>query len=190
MFSPHVQWHFVCLLLFCTFFLYTLSRGGYPGGTLSRPPHVLNGIFAPETVDALYNDANLHDTIIKLADTLASTSVKYGESYKSEGLEGFGHDLAKEVARMKGVRGLKQRSKFMSQNRYRNRRRGLLDDLGNLFKGNLSAIGGGNNGDAGNDQGGILSGLGDLFQQGLSNITGSLVDGLAMPAFFLGIGVG
>lgn len=181
MFAPKTVWYLPFALLLVTFLLYAsiglwfnewISSGYY-----YRQPHALDGILAPETIDALYDDERLHRALISLTDAVAKASTNYGETFNSKGLQDFGKNLGEEVGRMKTTRVSRKK-------------RGFLEDLGNLFSGGTSN-GQQGGGDILSSLGSLLGGnstggLGGLLSQGLSGI----VDGLAMPAFFLGIGLG
>ncbi|KAJ4288941.1 hypothetical protein N0V90_011282 [Kalmusia sp. IMI 367209] len=178
MFSSKAGWHLPFALLTVTFLFYVsvaIWFTGWLSASQARPPHALDGILSPETIDALYEDARLHRTILELTEAVAKASVSYGENYQSGGLKDFGKSLTAEATRMKAANVPSQRKRQflgIGQGQKDETQGGILSGLTGLLGGNGTA------------------GLGDLFQQGLSGITGSIVDGLATPAYFLGIGLG
>jgi hypothetical protein len=157
-------------------------------GFEQRHGNVLYEVVSPATVDALREDRRLHNAILSLTEYLANTSENLGRQYGSQGLRDFGQNLTAELTRIHA--------------RPPPKKRGFLDDLGNLFKG---GGGGGDGQPAQNDTGGILSGIGEalgigggnssgglggLLSGGLASLGDSIIGGLATPALFLGIGVG
>jgi hypothetical protein len=196
-------WHLPFALLVVTFFLYIplgLWFSEWLTASQARPGHVLDVILSPETIDALYEDARLHHAILDLTESVAKASLRYGDSLESGGLKHFGRSLSAEIARRKAADEPTQKKRQLFGGGGDGR--GLLSGLTDLLGG-----GGGGNENATKDGegsgGGIISGLssllggsgnatsiGDLFQEGLSGITGSIVGGLATPAYFLGIGIG
>lgn len=172
--SSKAGWHLPFALLTVTILLYVslgLWFSEWLKASQARPAHALDGILSPETIDALYEDARLHHAVLELTDTVAKASMTYGNSLESDGLKDFGKSLSAEVARIKSAdRSIQNKRQLL----------GGGDDGGGLLSGLMGILGGSGN----------ATSLGDLFQQGLSGITGSIVDGLATPAYFLGIGLG
>ncbi|KAF2732936.1 hypothetical protein EJ04DRAFT_578009 [Polyplosphaeria fusca] len=156
---------------------------------LERPSDgAFRDVLSPTTIDALRGDARLHHALLSLTEYVATTSEKLGKQYGSEGLESFGRNLTEELTRIYA--------------RPSPKKRGFLEDLGNLITGG----GNGNNQQPqGDTRGNLLeeignalgiggdgnnTGLGGLLQGGLSSLGDSIIGGLATPALFLGIGVG
>ncbi|KAF9729295.1 hypothetical protein PMIN04_009289 [Paraphaeosphaeria minitans] len=197
-FSPSkAGWHLPFAFLTAAFILYILLGLVFTqwlANSQARPAHALDNFLSPETIDALYDDARLHDAILELTKTVAKISLSYGDRLESGGLENFGKSLSAEVVRIRAVEKPRRKKRQFS---------GSKQDGGGLFSGLASVFGGGD-ADDGNETGvGLLSGLssllggngnatslGDLFNEGLSGITDGIVGGLATPAYFLGIGIG
>ncbi|KAL5384903.1 hypothetical protein DPSP01_005009 [Paraphaeosphaeria sporulosa] len=195
--SSKAGWHLPFAFLTAAFLLYSLLGLGFTqwlASSQARPAHALDNFLSPETIDALYDDARLHDAILELTETVAKASLSYGDSLESGGLKDFGKSLSAEVARIRAA-----------EKPSRNKRQlfGGGKDGGGLLSGLASLFGGGNGNDGNATGGGLLSGLssllggsgnatslGDLFKEGLSGITDGIVGGLATPAYFLGIGIG
>ncbi|PVI01883.1 hypothetical protein DM02DRAFT_670923 [Periconia macrospinosa] len=177
MFSSNKSgWYLPFSILTLTFLLY-IALGLWftewiSSGRYIRSPNALERYLSPETIDALYEDKRLQDAFLKLSVVVAEASSQYGETHDSERWKNFGSDLLEEVARLKSEKTLR-------------RKRGLLEDFGNLITG-----GGSNGATNGGGPGNITAGLGNLFSQGLAGIGNSLTEGLATPALFLGIGLG
>ncbi|KAF1952393.1 hypothetical protein CC80DRAFT_572612 [Byssothecium circinans] len=134
-----------------------------------RPASALDGILSPETIDALYDDARFHNTLLSLTAAVAKASTNWGEAYGSEELKGLGRNLTQEVARLKAIEPPKKR-------------RSLFNGL----SGRQEQGGGGGPPSAMNG----TDDLGTALLGSLRSLGGSLTDGLATPAFFLGIGLG
>ncbi|KAF2639454.1 hypothetical protein P280DRAFT_518874 [Massarina eburnea CBS 473.64] len=170
-------WYLPFAILTLTFLLYVTIGLWFTewmaSGRYYRPPNALDRFLQPETVDALYDDARLHNALISLTEAVAKASSDWGESYESEGLKGLGKNLTEEVARLKAIEPpRKRRSLFNGGKSGDGEQGGLLGAVSSLLGGdkkkNDTSLGGS-----------LLSGIGN-----------SLVDGLATPAFFLGIGLG
>lgn len=198
--STKAGWHLPFTVLTTAFLLYVLLGLGFSTWVTSspaRPAHALDSIFSPGTIDALYEDARLHNAVLELTETVAKASLSYGDSLESGGSKDFGKSLSAEVARIRAAEKPRQNKRQLF---------GGEKEGGGLLSGLASLFGGGSEADATNGtaaSGGLLSGLsslfggsrnatslGDLFKEGLSGITDGIVGGLATPAFFLGIGLG
>lgn len=188
-------WHLPVALLSVSLILYLLAGSWFSawisGDFQPKRADGIYGILSPETVDALYEDARLNEALLSLTEAMAQTTENLGEKLDSDGLRSFSRNLTEQLAKMKIAQPQR-------------RKRGLLEDLGNMI------TGGGNTNNQQGQQGqqgagGVLGGLGDalglgggngtgglggLLQQGLSGIGDSIIGGLATPALFLGIGVG
>lgn len=173
MFSSKAGWHLPFALLTILLFLYGFIGLWFTQWlTVSqRPPHALDSILSPETIDAIYDDARLHHAILELTETVAKASLNYGKSLENSGLEDFGNSLMSEVSRARNNEGSSRQKRQLF---------GGKDDGGG-FGGFLSGLFGGDKNN---------TSLGDFFKQKLSNITGDIVGSLATPAYFLGIGIG
>ncbi|PVH99989.1 hypothetical protein DM02DRAFT_655863 [Periconia macrospinosa] len=178
MFSFKLGWYLPVTLFALSLLLYVSIELHFDerisGEFQSRSPNALSSVLSPVTIDALYEDDRFHNAVLSMTETVAKVSTKYGKVYRSEYLEGFGRNLTEEIARLR-ITLVPQKKK-----------RGFLEDLGNLVTG-----GGGNDqrgqGDKGDNGTG---GLGGLLQQGLAGLGNSLLQGAATPAYFLGIGIG
>lgn len=170
-------WHLPFALLTVSFLLY-VSLGLWFSEWLTvsqaRPAHALDSILSPETIDALFEDARLHNAILELTETVALASLTYGDSLESGGLKDFGKSLSAEVARIKAGNGPSPIKRQLFGGGKQDG--GFLSGLADLF--------------GGGGKGGNATSLGDLFKQGLSGIGDSIVGSLATPAYFLGIGLG
>jgi hypothetical protein len=179
MFSSKPVWYLPFAMLAVTFLLYASIGVWFSqwmvGGYDIRTPNALDEILLPETVDALYEDARLHDTLLSLTETVAKASADYGNAYHLSGLKSLGKNFTERVQRIRITHFPIRRVK----------RQGLMGDLlpgGGGGGGLFDAILGG----AGNGSGG----LGDLFGQAITGLGGDLAGSLATPAYFLGIGLG
>lgn len=141
-------------------------------------------VISPATLEALYDDTQLHRTLLDLADRVADASSNIGHAYDSEGVRKFAGDLTRRISELRGAVPPK-------------RKRGFLEDLGNLVTGGgktdtaagggvLSSIGNALGLGGGNGTGGI----GNLLQQGISSLGNQLLGAAGTPALFLGIGLG
>jgi len=130
---------------------------------------VFDKILSQDTINALNRDKRLQHALIYLADDVARRIYDFGEAYDSTSLRDFGRDLSGEVAQWRGKPTQKKRRRFL--------------------RGAESLFGGGGRGITG---GGLdfTGGLSSILQEGIKNLGGSIVDGLATPALFLGIGIG
>ncbi|KAF2472801.1 uncharacterized protein BDR25DRAFT_366007 [Lindgomyces ingoldianus] len=148
----------------------------------------LRNVLSPDTLDALYQDVRLHGALLGLADRLVYMSSSLGDQYDSEGLKTFAKDLTQQLSRLREAKPEKKK-------------RGVLEDLGNMITGGgakpsgqqgqggggaLAGLGNALGLGGGNDTGG----LGGLLQQGISSLGDSLIGSLGTPALFLGIGLG
>lgn len=116
-----------------------------------------------ETIAALKDDARLHHALLGLTESIAQTSSDLGQRFGMEGVKGFGTALTESITELRkrqAIEGQKSR---------------LLNDA-NAAVGRL--LGGG-----GSDITGEINVI-------LGNLSNSLVEGLATPALFIGIGVG
>jgi hypothetical protein len=179
MFSSKTVWYLPCAILAAVFFLYAsigLWFSQWIAGTSGiRPPSALDAILSPETVDVLSEDAQLHDTLFRLTETVAKASLDYGSAYRLGGLRSIGEDLTKKLQHIRASHVRTRKTK----------RRGLISGLrsrGDTGEELLDRILGG----AGSGNGS----LGDLFGQALNGLGGDLAGSLATPAYFLGIGLG
>jgi len=121
---------------------------------------VFDKILSQDTINALNRDKRLQNALIYLVDDVARKIYDFGEAYDSTGLRDFGRDLSEEVAQWRGKPTQKKRRQF-------------LHSTGGLIGG-----------------GGITGGISGILQEGIKNLGGSIADGLATPALFLGIGIG
>ena len=200
--SSKAGWHLPFTFLTVAFVLYVLLGLGFSTwltNSQARPAHTLDKLLSPKTVDALYEDARLHNAILELTETVARASLTYGDSLESGGLKDLGKSLSAEVARMRAAEKPSQNKRQLF---------GGGKDGGGFFQGLANLFGGvakdGSDGKGVNaTAGGFFSGLsslfggsgnatsiGDLFKEGLYGITDGIVGGLATPAYFLGIGIG
>lgn len=190
MFSSKKVWStlpVVLLFVFTLLFgLVATSHGQWSLGIFNtRNQQAAYGVVSRGTIDALQKDTHLEHTVLSLTESLAESSSKFGDRYNVEGLKAFARNLTTQVERLRQVRPQPKK------------KRGFLEDLGNLFTGGESSD---------NNTGGILSelgnalglgedgnstgGLGGLLQDGISSLTDSIIGGLETPAMFLGIGLG
>jgi hypothetical protein len=179
MFSSKAAWYLPCAILAAVFFLYAsigLSFNQWITGTSgTRPPHALDAILSPETMDVLCEDARLHDTLFRLTETVAKASLDYGSAYRLGGLRSIGEDLTKKLQHIRASNVPTRKTKRWG---LRNGLRSRDDTEGQLLDRILDGAGSGN------------GSLGDLFGQALSGLGGDLAGALATPAYFLGIGLG
>lgn len=170
LFASRSVWYLPASLFILAFLLYA-SLGIWFNDFISTdlaPRHSPDGFdqyISPETIDALYTDTRLHKAFLSLTDALAKTSSDLGETYHFDGLRDFGRDLNEEVAKWRDAPPPERR------------RRGLKD----LFGGAGAEAGGGFN---------LTGKLSSILEEGLASLGGSITDGLATPALFLGIGIG
>lgn len=135
-FSSKAGWHLPFAILTVTLLLYVslgLWFNDWMTARRARPPHTLDSIFSPETVDALYEDVRFHHAILELTETVAKASINYGDSLESGGLTDFGNTLMAEVTRFKTDHAPNQKKKRQSDN---------ATELSSLFKQALSGISG------------------------------------------------
>jgi hypothetical protein len=170
MFASRSVWYLTASLFTLAFLLYAslgiwfnefISAGLAP----RHSPDAFDKYISAETVDALFSDTRLHKALLSLTDAVAKTASDLGETYHNNGLRDFGRDLNKEVA------------KWEVASPSESRRRGLID----LFGGAGAESRGGLN---------FTGKLSGILQEGLASLGGSITDGLATPALFLGIGIG
>jgi len=178
MFPSKSVWYLPFAILTVTFLLYGSIGIWFSqwmvGGSNIRPLNALDAILSPETVDALYEDARVHDTLLSLTESVAKASLNYGNEYHLNGLKSLGMNLTERLQRIRVTHVPTRKAK----------RQGLISGL--LPGGNEEGLLGGILSGAGNTSGG----LGDLFGQALSGLGGDLAGSLATPAYFLGIGLG
>lgn len=161
--SSKAGWHLPFALLTVTFLLYVslgLWFSEWVTASQARPAHALDGILSPETIDALYEDARLHHAILGLTETVAKASLTYGDTFESGGLKDFGKSLSAKVARFRTTDRPTKNKRQLSNS--------TTQDAG-LLAGLMVVLG-----ELGN-----ATGMGDTLQQGL-----------ATPAYFMGIGLG
>ena len=179
------------LLACCTtlFLIYSSSVGFWTGRTSNETgqyPDGLTAVFSTPTIDALNQDPRLRSAILSLTEAVALSSSDLGERFRSDSLKNFGASLADGISHAR------------SEEQTELKKRGFLDDLGNLFGG---LAGGGrtaNGGDSGARAGlnltGGLSGLLNNLENSVGmSLTGGLekvLGSLDQPALFLGIGLG
>lgn len=120
-------------------------------------------LLSAETITALKNDARLHYALLGISETIAHTSIDLGQRMGLKAVHELGSSLKESVTE------LRKRDDVKIQTR------GLLEDLGQATNGLLSRTGLNN-----------TVGLGDV----LKDLSKALTEGLAVPALFLGIGVG
>jgi hypothetical protein len=160
-------WYLPFAILAIAFFLFTIVGLGYDRYIFVNNhepyPDSLTAILSKDTIVALKEDARLHHAILGLTESIARTSSEIGQRYGFEGVKSFGTNLTESITELRKRHDVK------------GRKRGLIDDTSQAMKD-------------------VLSGLGVNVTGGVSSIVGNLgnalIDGLATPALFLGIGVG
>ncbi|KAH8698049.1 hypothetical protein GQ44DRAFT_779310 [Phaeosphaeriaceae sp. PMI808] len=202
MLSSKSGWYLPFMVLASTILLYGLiglwftqwSASGY----YARPLNALDGIVSPNTLDAIYEDTRLRETILSLTERIAKASSDFGEAYDLASLKGLGKNITEEIEQLKAryvPTGKVKRQGFLSS--LIPGRDGGKGSGGGLLGGLLGGGGGGNS--TGGLLGGLLGGggggnstggLADLFGQAISGLGNNVVGSLATPAFFLGIGIG
>jgi hypothetical protein len=126
-------------------------------------PESLTAIFSTRTIDALNQDARLHNALLSFTHAIAQSSTDLGERFRLEGLKDFGSNITDAVGHVRN----RQQSEL--------KRRGTMGDMSEAI-GNLTGAGGLNL------TGGITGLLGSLGD--------SVAGSLGTPALFLGIGIG
>jgi len=172
------------------FLLYS-SVGFWTGRTYnatSQYPDSLTAIFSTKTIDALNQDPRLRSAILSLTEAIALSSADLGERFQSDSLKSFGTNLGDGISHARS----KQQTEL--------KKRGLFDDLGNLFAGDGRTGNGGVAGTRGGPSvaglnftsglGGLLCGLGDVIGLDFTGGLNGVLDSLNQPALFLGIGLG
>ncbi|EFQ34927.1 hypothetical protein CGRA01v4_04147 [Colletotrichum graminicola] len=144
----------------------------------------LDSIVAPETAEAIGNDARLKRTLMSMVEFTVDLSDQLAARYESprlqetkEALQEYKKIIERSLGDLEGD-DAKSGSGTEPEKRQ-------LPGLGGLFGG----IGGGGGG-GGNMSAGILSGLLQPLTDGLKNIGSQLVRNLDGPGMFLGIGIG
>lgn len=131
--------------------------------TQDRYQGTLATFLSTDTIKALKEDARLHHALLGLTDSIATASSNVGKDYGLNGVETFGKSLAKSITELRNRNDVDREGRV------------LVDEMGQAL-------------------GDMLSGLGVNTTGGVGGIVGnigsSLVDGLATPALFLGLGVG
>jgi hypothetical protein len=155
------------LAIFKTAFLLCSSVGFWFGQHIhssgEQYPESITAIFSTRTIDALNQDARLHNALFSFTHAIAQSSTDLGERFRLEGLKEFGINITNAVSHVSN----KQQPEL--------RRRGAIGDLSDAI-GNLTGTGGLN----------LTGGITGL----LSSLGDSMAGSLGTPALFLGIGLG
>ncbi|XPT01068.1 hypothetical protein M3J09_010210 [Ascochyta lentis] len=158
-------WYLPFTVFAAVFFVVSIASLGYDRYVFasSLDPDTSTSFLSSDTISALRDDARLHHALLGLTESIAQTSSDLGHKYGLEGVKAFGITLTE------GVAELRKRQNVTG------RKGALADDMSKAMGDALGGLGV-------NTTGGV-SGIVD-------NLSSALVDGLATPALFLGIGVG
>jgi hypothetical protein len=159
-------WYLPLAFLTIVFLLYS-SIGFWFGQHIPNEseqyPESLTAIFSTRTIDALSQDARLHNALLSFTHAIAQSTTDLGDRFRLEGLKDFGTNITDGV------------SHFRNRHQSELKRRGTMDDVSEAI-GNLTGVG------SLNLTGGITGLLGSLGD--------SVAGSLGTPALFLGIGLG
>jgi hypothetical protein len=160
-------WYLPFAILAAVSLIWTVTELGYDryifANTHESYEEGASAILSTNTIAALREDARLHHALLGLAESIAWTLDQFGQDYGFESAKSFGESLTASTTEL--------RKRYESKSR----KRDVVGDLGQTMDN-------------------VLGGLGVNTTGGVSGIVGNLgsalVEGLATPALFLGIGVG
>lgn len=159
-----------CLLASLTIFFLSYSSvrfwlSGQSLVTTDEYPKGLTAIFSTDSIDALNRDPRLQDALLSLTAVVAHSSADLGRRFGWEELRSFGTNLTDGVDRVR------------SEQQYKKKKRGVVDDIGTTVQGLFGDRVVAQNSSCGLTN--IRGCLGDIF-----------TDSIGTPALFLGVGLG
>lgn len=165
--SGRLVWYLPIAILGTALVLFTIVGLGYDRHVFTKSqelaPDTFTSYLSTETISALKEDARLHQALLGLTESIALTSSDVGQRLGLEGMENFGTTLTDRITELR------------KRHNVGGRKRALVDEMNKAI-------------------GDLLGGSGLNTTSRISDVIGNLgkalIEGLATPALFLGIGAG